>query len=501
MKSAAADKSALSAEITTLKTTVKEFQDEIQRLRADGNTASQQLEQQLADAERARDLAETEGARVRREAEALTGQLNLSKRQRQEDEETARRVLQQTIADWEKRLAREREDAERQANLHASTANSTADELARAQEEAARRQRELQEHLDALAAAERRHEEELKRLRAQTAAELKETVDRLEEANRQAQAEAEARLEHERKSLANYQAHAHEELTRVTEELRDEKTRELTDQKHRAEEAQHAAAEKARLHLEQVEHKAAVHVDDLQKIHTAALEKLQAELAEALKTGVENEKMITVMKEELESVRNDLVTCDRQLRQDAASHAAELKQVTSELEEKLSVQAREAEATLIRNKEELKKKMQREIDALNGRLQAGMKAFEDLRNRWEHRESRPEDVETIKTLSIKLKEAEQLARSAVEDMQFYKLELVNREENYNKTFGRVAKVGGVAPSQRLSGSSTGKARSKAPLGSQRGISPAPMERSGSVRNTSAKQQMSGRGEHNKYFGN
>nr|CCD14957.1 unnamed protein product [Trypanosoma congolense IL3000] len=63
-------------------------------------------------------------------------------------------------------------------------------------------------------------------------------------------------------------------------------------------------------------------------------------------------------------------------------------------------------------------------------------AFDDLRHRYEYRESRPEDVEMINRLMQEARKKEQELKKALDDMKMYKLELVNRENNYNKVFGR-----------------------------------------------------------------
>ncbi|ESL11233.1 hypothetical protein TRSC58_01022 [Trypanosoma rangeli SC58] len=63
-------------------------------------------------------------------------------------------------------------------------------------------------------------------------------------------------------------------------------------------------------------------------------------------------------------------------------------------------------------------------------------ALDDLRYRYEYRESREEDVAMINRLMKEAKQKERALENAVRDMKMYKLELLNREENYNKVFGR-----------------------------------------------------------------
>ncbi|KEG11004.1 hypothetical protein DQ04_03071100 [Trypanosoma grayi] len=63
-------------------------------------------------------------------------------------------------------------------------------------------------------------------------------------------------------------------------------------------------------------------------------------------------------------------------------------------------------------------------------------ALEELRYRYEYRESRPEDVAMINRLMKEGRQKDQTLKKAINDMKMYKLELINREENYNKVFGR-----------------------------------------------------------------
>jgi hypothetical protein len=70
----------------------------------------------------------------------------------------------------------------------------------------------------------------------------------------------------------------------------------------------------------------------------------------------------------------------------------------------------------------------------------------ELQDRLARRESRPEDVAALAQLRAELFAVEQARAKAMEDLRFYRLELLNREENYNKNFGA---GGGVRPSVGL----------------------------------------------------
>ena len=64
---------------------------------------------------------------------------------------------------------------------------------------------------------------------------------------------------------------------------------------------------------------------------------------------------------------------------------------------------------------------------------------------YEGRPSRPEDLELIRQLQEEVVQKDNLLKKAAEDMKFYKLELVNREDSYNKMFGTNPNVGVINP--------------------------------------------------------
>ncbi|CAD7923950.1 unnamed protein product [Amoebophrya sp. A120] len=59
----------------------------------------------------------------------------------------------------------------------------------------------------------------------------------------------------------------------------------------------------------------------------------------------------------------------------------------------------------------------------------------ELQQMFENRPSRPEDVEQIRLLHQECRDRETAFNQLRDEMQYYRLELVNREQNYNKVFG------------------------------------------------------------------
>ena len=71
--------------------------------------------------------------------------------------------------------------------------------------------------------------------------------------------------------------------------------------------------------------------------------------------------------------------------------------------------------------------------------------FLELQELYENRPSRPEDLELIRQLQEEIVQKDNALKKAAEDMKFYKLELINREENFNKMFGTNPNVGVINP--------------------------------------------------------
>lgn len=71
--------------------------------------------------------------------------------------------------------------------------------------------------------------------------------------------------------------------------------------------------------------------------------------------------------------------------------------------------------------------------------------FLELQELYENRPSRPEDLEMIRQLQEEIVQKDNLLKKAAEDMKFYKLELINREDSFNKMFGTNPNVGVLNP--------------------------------------------------------
>lgn len=126
-----------------------------------------------------------------------------------------------------------------------------------------------------------------------------------------------------------------------------------------------------------------------------------------------------------------------------------------EKEQKMQQRMREEMQRLIKEQVDEMREMQNEfqeaselMDKKHHQLQT---AFEELQELYDNRPSRPEDLELVKQLQEEIVTKDNLLKKAAEDMKFYKLELINREESYNKMFGKSPNVGFMDPTMAIGG--------------------------------------------------
>ncbi len=62
-----------------------------------------------------------------------------------------------------------------------------------------------------------------------------------------------------------------------------------------------------------------------------------------------------------------------------------------------------------------------------------------------NRESREEDLEMIKALKLKLAEYEDKFKNLKDEKKYFQMELMNRENNFNKMFNTAPNVGVINP--------------------------------------------------------
>lgn len=104
---------------------------------------------------------------------------------------------------------------------------------------------------------------------------------------------------------------------------------------------------------------------------------------------------------------------------------------------------------LINEQIDFTEKLQGELDeikrASEEKVRSLLERYNELNRVFEQRPSRPEDLEMIQQLEKDNAIKEEDLRKALENLKVFKLELINREENYNKMFGGNPLVGVYNP--------------------------------------------------------
>lgn len=282
-----------------------------------------------------------------------------------------------------------------------------------------------------------------------------------------------AKLEETRRTLAAEKEGAIRKLeTRYTEKERiirkdHEQSREMALEGLRVALQQEASSAKAQIeasHRESIESlrrdlgkQRAASEQQLQDKHTAIESELrkQVALAQTERDSLNSQvKRLATEIEQLQITFDDKVASMEQDRsREQKRHEVHLENLRRAHEDQVrsltETNARDAQAQR-EDREHLRKQLENEISQLQ-------KTIQYWEHRYEHREPRAEDLKHIAKLNKKLEQAEVKVRHAVEEMQFYKLELRNREDSYNKVFNRNVNVGVMQvlkPSSTLTGSNT-----------------------------------------------
>jgi hypothetical protein len=106
-------------------------------------------------------------------------------------------------------------------------------------------------------------------------------------------------------------------------------------------------------------------------------------------------------------------------------------------ERKLMEAAERSKLDITLTKQEAAAECQKLEDVIYEKL----REIDELQQRWEGRESRPEDLQRIQQLEQEMIEKDELIVRTREEMLYFKREMLNREENYNQKFNRSPNVG------------------------------------------------------------
>ncbi|XP_006035220.1 protein FAM184A isoform X6 [Alligator sinensis] len=220
----------------------------------------------------------------------------------------------------------------------------------------------------------------------------------------------------------------------------------------------------------ELNHQHAAAIDQLRHNHQQELVAAKMELERSIELGRRQEKeflcRISDLQDELRHRDHHIAELDKEILNLHENISALTKELEFKGKEVLRIRSESNQQIRI-HEQDLSKKHEKELDVLtadyirekqsmladfnktqellkemNSALQISL---EEMEEKYQNRESRPEDLQLIAELKDLIAERDQLIKKLIEDKKFYQLELVNRETNFNKVFNASPNVGVINP--------------------------------------------------------
>ena len=154
---------------------------------------------------------------------------------------------------------------------------------------------------------------------------------------------------------------------------------------------------------------------------------------------------VTVAKNELEQKVENMILEIESMKKSHQEEIRDLKMLKNQEQSALETKYKETIEKLINDQihetEDIKIQFAGAQELLNQKYTQLEERYDELQGLYDNRPSRSEDVELIRQLQEQWNEKDAQLKKAEKDMEFYKLELLNREDNYNKVFGSKPVVG------------------------------------------------------------
>ncbi|KNC98974.1 uncharacterized protein SPPG_05930 [Spizellomyces punctatus DAOM BR117] len=204
-------------------------------------------------------------------------------------------------------------------------------------------------------------------------------------------------------------------------------------------------------------------VAEIQQAHAAELQNLEKQHSseinskeDAIKSLHEEVISLKSIGEALRTKVTEQLNVIEQLREDVDARVAEIEDLREESESKLAALR---EDLLDQQKQEISRNNEQHIEEVQQMLREFEHAQTYLKKqiatqknqlheadiKYINREPREVDVQRIAQLEEDLRQAKQIIEALMEELQYYKLELNNREANFNKIFNKAPVVGVIQP--------------------------------------------------------
>ncbi|OWF38300.1 protein FAM184A-like [Mizuhopecten yessoensis] len=214
-------------------------------------------------------------------------------------------------------------------------------------------------------------------------------------------------------------------------------------------------------------------MEEVKRGHGYQLDAARMELDRAVEISKQKDKDHTIQMDELKEEVTGRELHIKNLKDDVKGLKTDIGKLTREIDVKgneiLKIRS-DANLQLKKREEVLVQKFQHEIECVKADHQREAETLmadfteaqellkdkiselqimlEEAEEKYHNRESRPEDLEAISQLRDAIRERELRMKTLIEEKQYYQMELVNRETNFNKVFNTDPKVGVLNPLQK-----------------------------------------------------
>ena len=174
-------------------------------------------------------------------------------------------------------------------------------------------------------------------------------------------------------------------------------------------------------------------------------------IIEKLNFEIEQHKKVIDQKQaQIQAIHDRVAEAERKCEESLREHQRRTKEVEDQYKEK----EKQLQESLRKQMQRVVEEQSRDIEEMQAEFMQGSQLmeqkysalsaqFSQLQDLFERRPSRPEDLDMIKDQGDQIVQKDAFIKKQEEDMKFYKLELINREQSYNQMFGTAPSIGGV----------------------------------------------------------
>ncbi|XP_059154210.1 protein FAM184A-like [Physella acuta] len=184
------------------------------------------------------------------------------------------------------------------------------------------------------------------------------------------------------------------------------------------------------------------------KDHQMQLEELKTEIGYREQHIKNLQDQLTKVQEQISKLKQEIDTKVLEIKQTQKQASQQLKIQEDKLNRENQTAINNLTADHLREQQDMLAQFNAAQAMLKDKISALQIELQEARDRYDRRESRPEDLELIDSLRSEVSEREIRIKDLIDEKRFYQLELVNRETNFNKVFNASPNVGVLNPFQK-----------------------------------------------------